>query len=156
MIRIVSLVLIAILFAACETTETRVSKTILLDGSYGSIIYDGVITRSEVGSKILVTIDKISLEYVKDARFNKTENAELVVVQLVATKRVEGEENAPRKVLHREFQQISVTLNANTPTGKIGGLKFEFPRSLTARADHIGIALIDSKRMMWPIRGELK
>ncbi len=136
--------------ASAQQPGAKKEKAFEIKGSYGTLIYEGTVLRTEKEKDFEYVIEKLNLRFDPTAKTNSTKEIALKEVAVVATKKPEGGKG-PYKLLHRDKKSVSVTLNSETPSGTIENIKLTIPKEVADKADVIGLNVSDGT-MLWPIR----
>jgi hypothetical protein len=133
-------------------------KTFDINTEYGTLAFRGAVERTELRDEYEF-LAQIELTFLPgEVRngytvTNRTNVADLHSCQLVAT--IWSGNKEPAEVLYREAYPIEIRLAQYGETAWLPDLKFRLPKSIAARATHIGLGVTDGN-LLWPIAVELK
>lgn len=125
-------------------------KTYEINGSYGTLIYEGKAERRETEKGFEYLIVQIKLTFDPAAKINSVKEIAANAISIVATKKpVEGK--GPYTVLQRDKKPTTIVLTEDSPTATLEKIKLVLTKESVERADVIGLSLSDGK-MLWPIK----
>ena len=142
-------ILATAMLAGCN--GSRMSHS--LDGSYGSLGFEGTVDRQIQGENYVYTVRRLDLKFDPEAKSNATDRISNASLRFVAT--VKTPDGAPYRVTYESHVPVQAELDASHRTTSIRNVEFVVPKSAVDSADHAGLALVDG-RLMWPISTELK
>lgn len=131
-----------------------------VDCDYGTLAFKGRVERADLGDQYLygiqIAVVFLPGELTHDGYTvtNRTKVADLKFCEMVATLKVE--EGKPYKLLHREYHRIELRLTEDGEVGVLPELEFLMPKSAVENASHVGLGVIGSGNLAWPIPVELK
>lgn len=136
--------------ASASAAEPR---TYVLDGSYGSLAYEGKLHSIEGQNSVLFHVDKLRLALDPAADVNATDQVVRPSIRLVTMRRAPDLVKA--LVTYEVLIQTDVTLNTSEPVVVLENLTFSVPVATISGADYAGLSVTDG-RLRWPMYQDLR
>ena len=129
------------------------SRTYALDGSYGSLAYEGKVQRIEGQNSVLYHVENLRLTLDPTADVNATDQVVRPSIRLVTTTR--APDGVKALATYEALIQTDITLSASEPVVILDNLTFSVPTVTLSSADYAGLSVTDG-RLRWPMHQDLR
>jgi hypothetical protein len=145
-------ILAALALTAVNATAAE-PKSYALQGIYGSLAYQGEVTREDAHGSVLFRVENLRITLDPQAATNATTQLNSPSIRLVTS--VLGRNGEKATVTYEALVPTSITLSAQSPSAVVENLQFSVPAVTLQSAEYAGLSVTDG-RLLWPMHHNLK